>query len=170
MGEQVEAARNGDVASFGRLYEQYYAVAVGVAYSILGDAHLAEDAAQEAFAVVCRDFGRLRSVDKFPGWLLHFSDYAFNTEVVIPLGPRRIRLVRWFWCAEELAAARGTSAGEAIESARVVMAEDLEICEAVQTNLEAGLYDTGRPGQSPRCTITFPSLTTISTSCTTSML
>ncbi len=85
---------------------------------------------------------------KFPGWLLHFSDYAFNMEVVVPLGPRRIRLQRWFWCADELAARRGTSAQEAIDSAETVMGEDLEICELVQKNLDAGLYESGRLSRS----------------------
>ncbi len=37
--------------SFGRLYERHYRMAVGLAYSRLSDPHLAEDAAQEAFAV-----------------------------------------------------------------------------------------------------------------------
>ncbi len=81
---------------------------------------------------------------KFPGLLLHFSEVAFNMESVIPTGPDRVRLVRWFWCAEELARQRGTSAREAIESAEQVMGEDLEICELVQRNLEAGVYETGR--------------------------
>ena len=96
---------------------------------------------------------------KFPGWLLHFSDYAFNMEVVVPLGPRRIRLQRWFWCADELAAQRGTTAQEAIDSAEAVMAEDLEICELVQMNLDAGLYECGRLSSSEEVgTIYFQSL------------
>ena len=81
---------------------------------------------------------------KFPGLLLHFSEYAFNMEAVIPTGPRSVLLRRWFWCAEELAAARGTSARAAIDSAEQVMGEDLEICELVQKNLEAGVYESGR--------------------------
>lgn len=88
--------------------------------------------------------GRGFWIYKFPGLLLHFSDYAFNLESVIPTGPRGLRLVRWFWCAEALAAERGTSARAAIESAEQVMGEDLEICELVQKNLEAGVYQSGR--------------------------
>ncbi len=83
-------------------------------------------------------------VYKFPGLLLHFSDYAFNMEIVVPTGPRTIFLRRWFWCAEALAAERGTSAQAAIDSAEQVMGEDLEICELVQKNLEAGIYESGR--------------------------
>ena len=68
--ELVEAARNGDVGSFGELYRRHYAKAVGIAYCSTGDRHLAEDAAQEAFAVACRDLRRLRQADKFAGWLM----------------------------------------------------------------------------------------------------
>ncbi|OHB78278.1 MAG: hypothetical protein A2V98_15070 [Planctomycetes bacterium RBG_16_64_12] len=65
----VEAARNGDVSSFGELYRRHYVTAVGIAYCAASDRHLAEDAAQEAFAVACRDLDRLRRADRFAGWL-----------------------------------------------------------------------------------------------------
>ena len=65
----VEAACRGDVDSFGTLYERHYASMVSVAYCLLGDRHLAEDAAQEAFAVACRDIERLRRADRFVSWL-----------------------------------------------------------------------------------------------------
>ncbi|MGD0517925.1 MAG: sigma-70 family RNA polymerase sigma factor [Thermoguttaceae bacterium] len=68
--ELVEAACNGDVSSFGELYRRHYAKAVGIAYCATSDHHLAEDAAQEAFAVACCDLGRLRRADKFAGWLM----------------------------------------------------------------------------------------------------
>jgi RNA polymerase sigma-70 factor (ECF subfamily) len=67
--ELVEAARHGDVNSFGELYRRHYAAAVGIAYCATSDRHLAEDAAQEAFAVACRDLGRLRKAEKFAPWL-----------------------------------------------------------------------------------------------------
>ena len=65
----VEAARNGDVGSFAELYRRHYVRMVGVAYCILSDRHLAEDAAQEAFAIACRELGRLRRAEKFTSWL-----------------------------------------------------------------------------------------------------
>lgn len=67
--ELVEAARGGDVGSFGELYRRHYAAAVGMAYCALSDHCLAEDAAQDAFTIACRDLGRLRRADKFAGWL-----------------------------------------------------------------------------------------------------
>jgi len=51
----VEAARGGDVASLGELYRRHYTVTMGVARSVLGDWHAAEDAVQESFAIACRD-------------------------------------------------------------------------------------------------------------------
>jgi RNA polymerase sigma-70 factor (ECF subfamily) len=65
----VEAARNGDVRCFAELYKRHYVRMVGVAYCILSDRHLAEDAAQEAFAIACRELGRLRCAEKFASWL-----------------------------------------------------------------------------------------------------
>ena len=67
--ELVEAACNGDVDSFRCLYEKHYRLAVGIAYSRQRDIHLAEDAAQEAFAFACRKLHTLRNGDRFPEWL-----------------------------------------------------------------------------------------------------
>jgi len=67
--ELVEAARRGDVASFGELYRRHYTAAMGVARSVLRDWHAAEDAVQESFAIACRDLGRLKRAQKFASWL-----------------------------------------------------------------------------------------------------
>lgn len=65
----VAAACRGDLDSFGRLYGKYYRPMVALAYSILTDRHLAEDAAQEAFARACHNLGSLKKPDKFASWL-----------------------------------------------------------------------------------------------------
>ena len=65
----VEAARNGHLESFGALYQRYHSPMVALAYSMLADRDLAEDAAQEVFAVACRDIGSLKSKDRFAAWL-----------------------------------------------------------------------------------------------------
>jgi RNA polymerase sigma-70 factor (ECF subfamily) len=67
--ELVEAARNGDVESFGELYRRHYTAVAGVAYCVLADRHLAEDAAQDAFVTACRELGRLRNVERFVPWI-----------------------------------------------------------------------------------------------------
>jgi RNA polymerase sigma-70 factor (ECF subfamily) len=65
----VEAARNGHLESFGALYERYHSPMVALAYSMLADRDQAEDAAQEVFAVACRDIGSLKSKERFGAWL-----------------------------------------------------------------------------------------------------
>ncbi|AMV37615.1 RNA polymerase sigma factor [Planctomyces sp. SH-PL62] len=67
--ELVEAACRGDLTSFGLLYERHYRMAVGIARGRLSDRHLAEDAAQEAFAIACRTLATLRDRRRFPQWL-----------------------------------------------------------------------------------------------------
>ena len=65
----VQAARNGHLESFGALYERYHSSMVALAYSMLADRDVAEDAAQEVFAIACRDIGNLKSKDRFAAWL-----------------------------------------------------------------------------------------------------
>lgn len=65
----IGAARNGDVAAFRVLYERHWRMAVGIAFSSVRDRHLAEDAAQEAFAIACRKLASLRDGDRFAQWL-----------------------------------------------------------------------------------------------------
>jgi len=65
----VQAAQNGHLESFGTLYERYQSPMVALAYSMLADRDLAEDAAQEVFAVACRDIESLKSKDRFAAWL-----------------------------------------------------------------------------------------------------
>ena len=65
----IEAAQGGNLDSFGALYQRYHNPIVALAYAQLGDKHAAEDAAQEVFAIACRDLASLRSRDKFGAWL-----------------------------------------------------------------------------------------------------
>jgi RNA polymerase sigma-70 factor (ECF subfamily) len=65
----ISAAQAGNIESFGRLCECYYNSITAVAYSVLGDHHLAEDAAQETFARALKSLGQLKSSNKFAPWL-----------------------------------------------------------------------------------------------------
>jgi len=65
----VQTAQAGDLDSFGTLCESYYAPLVAVAYGILGDHQLAEDAAQEAFARALTNLRKLKDSEKFAPWL-----------------------------------------------------------------------------------------------------
>jgi RNA polymerase sigma factor (sigma-70 family) len=57
------------LAAFGELVKRFQDMAYGYAYSILGDFHLAEDAAQEAFIAAYRQLPSLRQPAAFAGWL-----------------------------------------------------------------------------------------------------
>ncbi len=64
----VERSRSSDVEAFGQIVRRFQDMACGYAFSILGDFHLAEDAAQEAFIEAYRQLPKLRDPDAFPGW------------------------------------------------------------------------------------------------------
>lgn len=80
---------------------------------------------------------------KFPGLLLHFSEYSFNAESVVPLAVDAIEVRRWFWVDDERARRFNIDPAKLIESADMVIDEDLGICEAVFNNLSAGVYQDG---------------------------
>jgi len=65
----VEAACRGEADALAGLYERYYATMVWVAYSVLLDRSLAEDAAQQTFATAYHKIGSLRQLDRFGSWL-----------------------------------------------------------------------------------------------------
>jgi len=65
----VEAAVAGNIESFGELCRCYYPSMVAIAYSVLADHQLAEDAAQEAFAKAMTNLGKLNNARKFAPWL-----------------------------------------------------------------------------------------------------
>ena len=67
--ELVEAAFGGDLESFGELCRRHYAVMVAVAYAVLSDRQLAEDAAQESFARALVRVRSLKDRAKFAPWL-----------------------------------------------------------------------------------------------------
>lgn len=62
------ATRAERVEAYGRLVERFRDMACGYACSILGDFHLAEDAAHEAFIVAFDKLGQLERPEAFPGW------------------------------------------------------------------------------------------------------
>jgi RNA polymerase sigma factor (sigma-70 family) len=64
----VVQAQNGDLEAYAAIVGRFQDMAVGYGYSLLGDVHLAEDAAQEAFASAYRDLPQLREPAAFPGW------------------------------------------------------------------------------------------------------
>lgn len=87
--------------------------------------------------------GRGFWIYKFPGLLLHFAEFAFNAETVVPLDAHRISLQRWFWSNPTKAGAQGIDAGSIRPNSEQVIDEDIAICELVQRNLASGVYPGG---------------------------
>ena len=82
----VKAAINGDAESFTELCRRYYPAMVAIAHSVLGDRHLAEDAAQQAFAKAAIKLPQLKKDSRFARWLAVICrnaarDLARSTEV-----------------------------------------------------------------------------------------
>jgi RNA polymerase sigma-70 factor (ECF subfamily) len=65
----VRSAMNGDADGFTELCQRYYPAMVAIAHSVLDDRHLAEDAAQQAFAKAAVKLPQLKKENRFAGWL-----------------------------------------------------------------------------------------------------
>ena len=65
----VKAAIDGDAEGFTELCRRYYPAMVAIAHSVLGDRHLAEDAAQQAFAKAAVKLPQLKKESRFANWL-----------------------------------------------------------------------------------------------------
>jgi RNA polymerase sigma factor (sigma-70 family) len=64
----ARAARAEKSQAFGEIVRRFQDLAFACAYAVLGDFHLAEDAAQESFIVAWRHLDQLRQPAAFPGW------------------------------------------------------------------------------------------------------
>jgi hypothetical protein len=96
--ELIDAARAGDLDSFGKLCERYYAPLAAVAYSVLRDHQLAEDAVQEAFARGLVNLRRLKETGKFAPWLARICrNVAVSSEEPNWEGEEALSVARrWF--------------------------------------------------------------------------
>lgn len=68
LGELVLASQAGDLEAFGQLVVRFQRMALAVAFAVVGDLHLAEDAAQEAFIEAYQSLPNLREPAAFPAW------------------------------------------------------------------------------------------------------
>ena len=64
----VIRTRNGDLGAYGEIVRRFQDMAYGCAYAMVGDFHLAEDVAQEAFIDAYRKLPKLLDPAAFPGW------------------------------------------------------------------------------------------------------
>lgn len=64
----VDRARQGELDAYEEIVQRFQNMAVGYAYALLGDFHLAEDAAQEAFLGAYHNLPRLQAAEAFTNW------------------------------------------------------------------------------------------------------
>ena len=72
----VERARDGDEAAFAELVPGTATRLLGVAYRILRDSDLAEDATQQALLIAWRKLPSLRDADRFEAWTYRLVVHA----------------------------------------------------------------------------------------------
>ena len=108
----VERAVCGDGDSFAELCRRHYGAMVAIGHSILGDRHLAEDAAQQAFAKAALNLPRLRKTDQFGRWMAAISRNAARD---LLRKSQRTRIADRM--AEPAAASEPDGSGELVKSA-----------------------------------------------------
>ncbi|MEM9366145.1 MAG: sigma-70 family RNA polymerase sigma factor [Planctomycetota bacterium] len=69
VAQMVIAAQNGDRVALGDLFERYRPTVVAAAMARLGDAHEAEELAQDVFVQAMLKIRQLRTPEAFGGWL-----------------------------------------------------------------------------------------------------
>ena len=69
----VKATQAGETSAFAELVRRYERAVIITAHSVLGDFHLAQDAAQEAFTYAHSMLNQLRSAASFGPWLLRIA-------------------------------------------------------------------------------------------------
>jgi choline monooxygenase len=76
---------------------------------------------------------------RFPGFQGVAGARSFKAERIEPLSPARMRLTNWSWFADLSLEERADSTAWNQQITR----EDMGICETVQRNFEAGIYESG---------------------------
>ncbi len=71
--ELVKAVVGGERRAFAELVRRYERAVRGVALSVLGDSHAAEDVAQDCFVIAYEKLAELRKPEAFGGWLLKIA-------------------------------------------------------------------------------------------------
>src|SRR5262249_23957373 len=80
----------------------------------------------------------------FPNFMLNFYQGTMDTNLVLPLGPDRCRVVFDFYFAETEGPEAKAYIAQSIALADQIQMEDGAICEEVQRGLASRSYQTGR--------------------------
>jgi choline monooxygenase len=80
----------------------------------------------------------------FPNFMMNVYQGVMDTNLVLPLGPDRCRVIFDFYFAETEGAEAQQYIRQSIEVADRIQQEDQGICEDVQRGLGSRAFDTGR--------------------------
>jgi choline monooxygenase len=80
----------------------------------------------------------------FPNFMLNLYDGVMDTNLVLPLGVDRCRVIFDFYFDRTGPASDPTFRQRSIETAHQIQQEDIGICEEVQRGLSSGVFHTGR--------------------------
>jgi choline monooxygenase len=80
----------------------------------------------------------------FPNLMVNIYQGVMDTNLVLPLGPDRCRVIFDFYFEEKGSAAAEKFIADSIAVAHQVQLEDMEVCAEVQRGLKSRTYDTGR--------------------------
>ena len=76
----------------------------------------------------------------YPNFMINVYEGVMDTNLVLPLGPQRTRVIFDFYFAEP----QSSNADESIAVSDLVQREDVAVCEAVQRGLSSRAYGAGR--------------------------
>jgi choline monooxygenase len=80
----------------------------------------------------------------FPNLMINLYQGVMDTNLVLPLGPDRCRVIFDFYFAETDGEENQKFISDSIAVAHQVQLEDLGVCSEVQRGLQSSSYDTGR--------------------------
>jgi choline monooxygenase len=80
----------------------------------------------------------------YPNCMLNILPGRLQTNVVLPDGPDRCRIVFRYYYADLASERARTVIAEDLAFSNHVQAEDIEICERVHEGLGSGIFDRGR--------------------------
>ena len=80
----------------------------------------------------------------YPNFMVNVYSGVMDTNLVLPLGADRCRVIFDFYFADIHGAAAGAFMAESMAVAEEIQREDISICEEVQRGLQSRCYSTGR--------------------------
>jgi len=133
----LRVRQRGDANAFAELVRRYQsAVRSFVRGMTRGDAHVADDIAQETFLRAWRRIGSFKGESRFSTWLLAIAYNEFRTQA------RRRKMVTWAG-ADEMAARREDPAAGGAKDLRLDIAEALKGLEEGERAAIALCYQQG---------------------------